>query len=549
MPGPARATSIGLMSEHDYVIVGSGPAGCALAARLSSDPARRVLLLEAGGSDRDPRIRMPAGMPLLFGSRHDWNFETPPIDGLDGRRLYVPRGRTLGGTSSINAQMYIRGHRRDFDDWALPGWSYDDLLPLFRRAERNSRGADAFHGGDGPWHVTDARDPSPLSHAFVAAAQQSGIPANDDFNGAALDGVGLAQLTQHRGRRWNAADAYLRPVMRRPNLEVITGAQVTRVLVREGRAHGVAYRRRGDEVVARARREVLLCAGAIGSPHLLMLSGIGPAEHLRAHGVRVLRDLPGVGQNLQEHVLLTGPTWESTRPLTMAGAQSPVQLAKYLFGRRGLLSSNAVEAAAFVRSDPGLSAPDLELFFALAEWVDQGRRKPTRHAFSIGSAVLQPRSRGSIALASADPLAAPTIRLNVLADDEDLRLLAHGFALSRAVGEAPALDAFRGREIVPGPGVGADAEAVRAWIRTRAQTVYHPVGTCRMGVDALAVVDPALRVHGIDGLRVADASVAPVITRGHTAALATVVGERAADLVRQDAGPRMPVVSMASAVR
>lgn len=518
------------MSAHDFVIVGSGPAGCALAARLSADPACRVLLLEAGGSDRDPRIRMPAGIPLLFKSRHDWAYETTPQDGLDGRRLFVPRGRTLGGTSSMNAQMYVRGHRLDYDDWGLPGWRYDALLPYFRRAERNSRGADKFHGADGPWDVTDPREVNPISEAFVDAAEQIGISRNADFNGPELDGAGIVQVMRRSGRRVNATDAYLRPAMKRPNLDVVTGAQVTRVLVRDGRAQGVSYRRRGRETVAHARREVILSAGAIGSPHLLMLSGIGPGEHLRAHGIEVALDLPGVGQNLQDHPLLAGPTFAATRPITLKAAQSPRQLARYALGRRGLLSCGGVEATAFLRSDPALPAPDFELMCFLGELLDQGLTKPTQHAFHIAPVILRPRSRGSITLSSADPLVAPTIRPNYLADPDDLAIFVHAVATARGIAAARAFDDLRGRELAPGPGVTARAELER-WIRSRAETTHHPVGTCRMGDDGLAVVDPELRVHGIDGLRVADASVAPTLVRGHTAALAMAIGERAADLL------------------
>jgi choline dehydrogenase len=425
--------------------------------------------------------------------------------------------------------MYIRGHRLDYDEWGLDGWHYDELLPYFRRAERNVRGADAFHGAHGPWHVSDLRDPNPLARAFVDAAAETGIPRNRDFNGPELDGVGLVQVMQRNGRRWSAADAYLRPVRRRANLTVLTDAHVTRVLVRDGRAEGIAYRHRGSGQVARARREVILSAGAIGSPQLLMLSGIGPAEHLRAHGIDIAVDLPGVGQNLQDHVMAPA-MWEATKPVTLYSAQSPRELARYLLQRRGMLSSNAVEAAAFLRSDPTLPAPDLEFAICLAEWRDQGLAPPTRHAFGIAPIVLRPRSRGSVTLTAADPTTAPAIRPNYLSDPHDLALLAHGVAEARRIASAAAFDDLRGEELEPGRGASRP-DHVEAWIRSRAQGMYHPVGTCRMGTDELAVVDPQLRVRGVARLRIADAAVAPTLVRGHTAALATAIGERAADLV------------------
>lgn len=526
------------MSNYDYIIIGAGPAGCALAARLSEQRSRSVLLLEAGGHDRSMDIRIPAGMVKLFKSKHDWGYETAPQDALDGRRIHFPRGKTLGGSSSINAQVYIRGHRADYDGWGLDGWRYDDLLPYFRRSERNARGADAFHGDQGPWHVSDLRDPNPLAHAFVGSAAQAGIARNPDFNGPELDGAGLIQVMQRRGRRWSAADAYLRPARRRPNLHVVTDAHATRVLIRDGRAEGVAYRASGEGRIARARREVVLCAGAIGSPHLLMLSGVGPAEHLRAHGVDPALDLPGVGQNLQDHVMAP-LLWETPQPVSLYAAQSPRQLVRYLVARKGLLSSNAVEAAAFIRSHPDLDAPDLELALCLALWINQGLDAPPRHGFSIGPTLLRPRSSGSVTLESADPLAAPTIRPNYLTDPDDLRVLAHGVRVARQIVSRPAFDALRGNELEPGPGVTRPAD-VEAWLRSRAQTLYHPVGTCRMGTDELAVVDPQLRVRGVEGLRVADASVAPTLVRGHTAPLATVIGERAAQLIRDGVGVEAP---------
>jgi choline dehydrogenase len=506
------------MTSFDYIVVGGGSAGCVLAARLSEDPTARVLLLEAGGSARRPEIAIPAAWPKLFQSAVDWNLATEPQPALGGRRLYWPRGKVLGGTSSINAQMYVRGHRSDFDHWAElgnAGWSFADVEPYFGRA---------------PLHVSELREVNPLTRAFLRAAGEAGIAPTDDFNGTEQEGVGLTRVTQRDGRRDGTAAAFLAPARRRRNLTVTTGAHVTRILF-EGRcAVGVAYRKDGRARIARASAEIVLSAGAAHSPHLLLLSGIGPAEQLRAHGIGVVCDLAGVGENLQDHhgVPLLARV---RRPVSLLGADSPVQLARWLLTRRGRLASNVCEAAAFVRTRPGAPAPDLELLFAPVLFIDEGLTAPRVHGLSLAPIVLRPRSRGTVSLRSADPLAPPAIDPCALEDPEDVRLLAEGVLHARRVLAAPALAQEIDEVLAP-----ADGEDVGAFVRERAHAMFHPVGTCKMGVDELAVVDPELRVRGVDGLRVADASVMPAIVGGHPNAAVIMIAERAAELVQRRTG-------------
>jgi choline dehydrogenase len=500
---------------YDYVIVGAGSAGCVLAARLSADPGVRVLVLEAGGADRKTEIRIPAAFSKLFRSEVDWAYDSEPEDGLDGRRIYLPRGKVIGGSSSINSMIYQRGDRADFDAWG-DGWAYDEVLASFQRAEQ-------------ALSVEDLRDPNALSRAFVAAARQTGI-----------ESVSLVDVTQRRGRRWSAADAYLKPARKRSNLDVVTGALAERVLFEGRRATGVAYSAGGRRTSALARREVIVCAGAFNSPQLLMLSGVGPAEHLRAHGITVVRDLPGVGQNLQDH--LVAPLMHATEAPTLFAAESPRQLVDWLVRRRGMLTSNVGEAYAFVRTREELPAPDLELIFAPVLFVGEGLVPPPRNGFTIGAVVLTPRSRGAVALRSADPAAAPVIRPGFLSDPDDLRVLLHGIGLARHICAQPPLAAWAGEELEPGP-AARDDEAVASAARAKAHGLYHPAGTCRMGGDAMSVVDRALHVHGVDGLRVADASIMPTLVRGHTNATAIMIGERAAELVR--AGVPRPEVEVA----
>lgn len=510
-----------MTAQFDYVVVGAGSAGCAVAARLSEDAGVRVLLLEAGPRDRRLEIGIPAAWSKLFKSEVDWDYSTEPEDGLAGRRIYWPRGKTLGGSSSTNAMMYVRGHRSDFDGWAAlgcEGWSYEELAPCFARS---------------PVTVSYQRDPSPLTLAFVEAAVAGGIPPNDDFNGERLEGVGLVQVTQRRGRRSSTATAYLRPARRRRNLTVLTGAHATRVLADGGRAVVVTCVRDGHPWEARAEREVVLSAGSVGSPQLLQLSGIGPADELRALGIDVVADVPGVGQNLRDHIV-AGVLARTTRPLSLATAETKPNLLRYLTRRRGMLTSNVAEAAAFAHTRSDLPAPDLELIFAPALYLDEGLRAPTEHGVSVGAVLLRPESTGTISLASADPFAPPLIRPNYVSTDGDLRVLVEGTKLARRVLATRPLADDIGEELLPGSEVQGDAE-IAVFVRRYAHTLYHPVGTCRMGADDLAVVDPKLRVRGVDGLRIVDASIMPTLVSGHTNAAAIMIGEKGADLIRHEA--------------
>ena len=519
----------------DYVVVGAGPAGCVLASRLSADPASSVLLLEAGPPDSKIETRIPAAATKLFKTRYDWDYTTTGQAGLAGRELYWPRGKTLGGSSAINFQIYVRGHRCDFDLWAglgNPGWGFEQVLPYFRRLEHRRGGDQWLRGRNGPLCIEDLRDPNPMTLAFVRAAAEAGLAVNDDVNGAVQDGVGLSQVTQRRGRRWSAADAYLRPARRRPNLTVRTGARATRVQFQRRRAVGVEYLDGGRRQIARAGREVIVAAGAIAAPHLLQCSGVGPAEALRRAGVPVVHDLPGVGENLQDH-LVVWVVAASRQPVSLSAAESPANLARWLVRRRGMLTSNGGEACAFARSSPALPAPDLELVFVPGPYIGHLLQRPAWHGLTVGTAALQPCSRGRVTLASADPLAPPLLDPGYLTDPEghDLAALVCGVKLARRILEMPALAGFAGEMLRPSPGTRSDAE-VETFIREQAETLYHPVGTCRMGHDELAVVDSQLRVRGLDGLRVVDASVMPAIVRGHTSAATLMIAEKAADLIQ-----------------
>jgi choline dehydrogenase-like flavoprotein len=523
---------------YDYIVVGAGSAGCVVAARLSENPRAKVLLLEAGKSDAKQEIRIPAAFSKLFHSEYDWDFHTEPEPATANRPRYWPRGKTLGGSSSLNAMMYVRGHRSDYDLWRQAGnagWSYDDVLPLFRRSERfgGAGGEPDYHGSDGPLLVTSQRSPNPMTQAFVAAGESLGL-ARVDINGASQDGIGLTHVNQKDGRRWSTADAFLRPAMRRVNLRVETECLVHGVTFDGRRATGVTYARHGTTVNAQAAREVVLCAGTIGSPQLLMLSGIGPAAALSALGIAVVADAPGVGQNLQDH-LASGATYECRRPVSLANAESLGNLARYLLFGRGPLTSNVGEAVAFVRTREGLAAPDLELIFAPAYFMEHGAANPTGHGFTVGAVLLRPESRGWLALRSRDPAAAPVIRPNYLSAPADLAALIAGARYVRRLVAADAFAPYRGNEVWPGSERQTDG-ALGDFIREKCESLYHPVGTCKMGSDPMAVVDERLRVRGIDRLRVADASIMPTIVGGHTHAAAVMIGEKAADMVAADAG-------------
>jgi choline dehydrogenase len=519
----------------DYVIIGAGSAGCVLANRLSEDPGVRVLLLEAGGPDRKQEIHIPAAFAKLFKTPYDWAYETEPQPHLGNRRLFWPRGRMLGGSSSMNAMMYIRGHRADYDDWrdqGNQGWSFAEVLPYFKKSEHQERGASEYHGIGGPLNVADLRTVNPLTRAFLEASAEIGLPRTDDFNGPQQEGMSLTQVTQKQGKRHSTATAYLKPALNRPNLKVITQAQVTRILFEGKRAVGVAYQQQEKAEQVRATREVILAGGAVNSPHLLLLSGIGPAEQLMALGIPVVHHLPGVGQNLQDHLLAT-TAFRCTQPITLASAEKLSNILSFLLLKNGPLTSNIGEAAGFLKTRPTLPAPDLEMIFAPVYFIEHGFGNPPGHGFSIGAILLQPESRGQIALRSPDPLTPPAIQPNYLSTPADVKTLVEGIKLARRIAQASAFASYRGEEVVPGPNVQTD-ETLAEQIRQHAETLYHPVGTCKMGNDLLAVVDGALRVRGVEGLRVVDASVMPTIPRGHTNAPTIMIAEKAADFIRQD---------------
>ena len=526
---------------YDYILVGSGSAGSVLANRLSVRPDIRVLLLEAGGSDNSLYVRMPAGIANLSGPRFNWGYETAPQAAMKGRRLYWPRGRLIGGSSSVNAMVYMRGQAADYDHWRQlgnTGWSYDDVLPYFKRAERNERLHDRFHGADGPLNVADRPYTNPLSRIFVEAAQQAGLPFNPDFNGAVQLGCGLFQVTQKDGRRWSAASAYLHPVTARKNLTVITKAQATRVLIENGSAVGVEYVRGRRRYTARAAREVVLAAGSINSPHLLLLSGIGPADELRARGVAVVHDLPGVGKNLQDH-LNVNIVRRAKRGSTLDGKNrgfAPLGVAlEYLLYGTGPGTSNVAEAGAFAISELGAATPDIQYHFIPAQMVDHARTPMDGDGVTLHACCLRPQSRGEIRLASADPLQPPVMDPNYLTADYDLKILIAGLRQGRKILAAAAFAPWLEEERIPGKAAQSNAE-VEDFIRATAETEYHPVGTCKMGSDPLAVVDEDLRLRGIERLRVIDASIMPSIVSGNTNAPAIIIAEKGADMMLAAAG-------------
>ncbi|HOW46809.1 MAG TPA: FAD-dependent oxidoreductase [Rubrivivax sp.] len=542
-------------AEFDYVIVGAGSAGCAIAARLSEDPSVSVCLLEAGGPDKSVLIHAPAGVVAMLPTKiNNYAYQTVPQPGLGGRRGYQPRGKTLGGSSSINAMLYVRGNRWDYDHWAAlgnPGWSYDEVLPLFKRSENNEQVHNAFHGQGGPLNVTYPRHDSPISQMFLQAARMNGLPTNADYNGAIQEGAFLYQVTHRNGERCSAAKAYLTPNLSRANLKVITHAVSARILLEGRRAVGVAYHQGNELKQVRARREVVLSGGAFGTPQLLMLSGIGPADELQRHGISVAHALPGVGQNLQDHIDYV-QTWrvpsstESFGVSMRGSAKFTAAMFEWRNKRSGMVTSTFATGGAFFRSAPDVEAPDLQLVFVIAVVDDHARKLHLGHGISCHVDVLHPFSRGTVGLNSADPREAPRIDPRFLSDERDLALLVKGAQAQQRIIESTPFDAIRGRMLYPTR--ADDVQGLIADIRNRADTQYHPVGTCKMGPasDPLAVVDARLRVRGIDGLRIADASIMPTVTGGNTNAPTIMIGEKAADMIREDARAAAPVRAQAS---
>jgi choline dehydrogenase len=514
---------------YDYVIVGAGSAGCVLANRLSEDPDVSVLLLEAGPPDVNENIHVPLGYLQLGGTEVDWDYSSTPEPHCDGRRIALPRGRVLGGSSSINAMVYIRGNHRDYDEWGVPGWSWAEMKPYFVKSEDNERGASEFHGAGGPLPVSEERSHNKISKAFVEAGVQAGLARNDDFNGARQEGVGLYQVTQRGGMRASTAVAYLHPVAERPNLDVMPYMFVRQIVFEGNRAVGVRASQLGEVKELRAEREVILCAGAYNSPQLLMLSGVGPAEHLIMREIDVLLDRPSVGENLSDHPA-TQLVWTTPEPESLLRALEPETLAEYEATQTGPFASNFAEAGGFVRVGKDAPAPDIQFHVVPLQIIDEGTRDPEAHGLWVSPCLLTERSRGSVRLRSKDPSAKPIVRNDFYAEGDDMQRMIAGLRVALDICAQDALKPYCAEPFnVP---AGDSEEALRAHAARTTFAIYHPVGTCRMGEDADAVVDPQLRVNGLEGLRVIDASVMPTVPRGNTNAPVIALAERAADLIR-----------------
>ena len=532
--------------EFDYIVTGAGSAGCAVAARLSESGRYRVLLLEAGGKDRNPWIHVPMGFSRLFADPNvNWMYESEPEAALNGRTMYQPRGKVLGGTSSINGMVYMRGNAADYDEWrqrGCTGWDYDSVLPFFKKAENQQRGASEFHGVGGPLTVSDQPRRYELADRVVAAAIEAGLPPNDDFNGARQEGAGYFQSTTGKSRRWSTATAYLRPARNRASLVVRPNAQATRVVIENGTATGVTYISGGISRSARSRGEVIVCGGVFNSPQLLQLSGIGPADLLQRMGIEVIRDVPAVGNHLQDHFYVR-LAYRCTRPVTMNELANSLPrkilaTARYMLFKSGPLAANGVTAGAFARSDPRLERPDLQFNFSPFSYASRGPSGAVAHdfpGFSLSAVHLRPDARGTVLLKSPDPLVPPAIRFNFLQTQYDIQALTAGMRMVRAFTKQPSLASYVAEEIVPGSSVSSDAEFEES-IRRNALSNLHPVGTCRMGLEGSdSVVDPRLRVHGVGRLRVVDAAIMPTVPAGNTNAPTIMIAEKAAAMILEDA--------------